>query len=133
MPLTPFCILVKNAANNGNAAVRVPQRAGRSLPWSPTSHSERAAACPGPQPLTPPPPLPHSLCLTPSQVAMFVIALLMSLISAIFIILRVRRINQNIASSGNGHSAPKGCHTRAAASVTLSVLSFVLMLVAAIS
>lgn len=68
---------------------------------------------------------------------MFVVALLMSLASAVFISLRIVRLRQNLLrSSGDPNSpqaAPKGCHTRAAASVTLSVLAFVLMLVAAIT
>ncbi len=68
---------------------------------------------------------------------MFAIALLFSLASAVFISLRVVRLRQNLLRSSNDASspqaAPKGCHTRAAASVTLSVLAFVLMLVAAIT
>ncbi len=68
---------------------------------------------------------------------MFAIALLFSLASAVFIALRVMRLRQNLLRSSDGpgapQAAPKGCHTRAAASVTLSVLAFVLMLVAAIT
>ena len=68
---------------------------------------------------------------------MFAIALLLSLGSAVFIFMRVRRLRQNMAtSSADGSSpqaTPKGCHTRAAGSVTMSVLAFVLMLVAAIT
>ena len=67
---------------------------------------------------------------------MFAIALLLSLGSAAFIFMRVRRLRQNMATSSDGSSpqaTPKGCHTRAAGSVTMSVLAFVLMLVASIT
>jgi hypothetical protein len=100
----------------------------------------RAAFCPlAPLPLSPPPHSPPLLAPLGSlvQMGMFAIGMVFSLASAVFIALRVRRLRQNLLRSSSDAGAPqaaaKGCHTRAAASVTLSVLAFVLMLVAAIT
>ena len=68
---------------------------------------------------------------------MYVVALFLSLASAVFIALRVvRQRNTLLAASsapGSSHPAPKQCFTRAAGAVTFSVFSFILTLIASIT
>ena len=68
---------------------------------------------------------------------MYVVALFLSLASAVFITLRVvRQRNTLLAASsapGSFHPAPKQCFTRAAGAVTFSVFSFILTLIASIT
>ena len=69
-----------------------------------------------------------------AAISLWCTALVLSLLAATFISMRVTRLRQNFARSTDAPApAAKGCHTRAATTVVLSVSAFVLNLIAGIA